>query len=78
MLITNEKLPRTPQKIEDGITYTKKDTLKFETIKEGDSEDLIDRKIRAFWFPPFTAKITLNGKVYPLVNQEMIDAFVAK
>jgi methionyl-tRNA formyltransferase len=74
MVANGEKLPRIPQKQEDGVTYTKKDTLVHELIRKSDSDDLIDRKIRAFWFPPFSARIVLNDKSYPLINQEILDS----
>lgn len=74
MVAKGEELPRTPQKQEDGVTYTKVKTLKYETINKEDSEEMIDRKIRAFWFPPFSAKIEINGKNYSLVNQEIVNS----
>lgn len=74
MVVNGKELPRTPQKAEDGITYTKKDTLKHEIVTKDDSDEMIDRKIRAFWFPPFSAKIELNGKNYSLISKEVIDS----
>ncbi len=44
-----------------------------EIININDPENVIDAKIRAFWYPPFGAKIVLNSKKYCLVNQEIMD-----
>lgn len=74
MVVSGKELPRIPQKQEDGVNYSKKDTLKYEVINKEDSDEMIDKKARAFWFPPFSAKIEVNGKYYPFVTQEIIDS----
>ena len=41
-------------------------------VEDLEKEDL-DLKIRAFWFPPYDgAGIVVNGKVYTLVNREIL------
>lgn len=68
------KLPCLPQKSEDG-TYISRDqmnSMKLIPIEDLEKEDL-DLKIRAFWFPPYDgAGIVVNGKVYTLVNREIL------
>ena len=42
-------------------------------IKPSDLPDEIDRKIRAFWCPPYNgAYIELQGKEFTLVNDEVL------
>lgn len=44
-----------------------------ETMKKISEDDDIDRKLRAFWFPPYTgAFIELNGKKYTLINDYIL------
>jgi len=44
-----------------------------ESLKELNDGDDIDRKIRAFWYPPYNgAFIKINNKKYTLVNQKIL------
>ncbi len=44
-----------------------------EQLKELKSDDDWDRKIRAFWFPPYTgAFIEKNGNKYTVINQKIL------
>lgn len=72
-VICDEKLPRKRQEQKAGKMYSKQETLKHEIIKINDSSDVIDTKIRAFWYPPFAAKIMLNKKEYFLISPEIMD-----
>ena len=46
-----------------------------EAMKEVRPGDDIDRKIRAFWFPPYDgAYQVINGKKYTLVNREILES----
>jgi methionyl-tRNA formyltransferase len=49
--------------------------VELEQMKEIDFDvDDIERKIRAFWFPPYHgATITVEGKKYTLVNEDILD-----
>ena len=76
--ISGKRLPRDHQDQKIGVTYTKRDTLNHETVNFDDSVDIIDTKIRAFWYPPFAANIILNGKKYLLVAPEIMKDFAAK
>lgn len=68
------KLPCMEQKEEEG-TYISRDEMnqmKLIPIEDLEKEDL-DLKIRAFWFPPYDgAGIEINGKIYTLVNREIL------
>lgn len=62
-----------------GTYWTRQDLEKLKMIDPvRDSAEEIDRKIRAFFFPPYHgAKITLAGKEYTLVNKEILE-YIAK
>ena len=56
-----------------GVYLSRKD---LESMKRLDPEtDDIDRKIRAFWFPPYDgAFIELNGKRYTLIDRKILES----
>lgn len=46
-----------------------------ESMKEITPNDDVDRKIRAFWFPPYDgAFLVIKNKKYTLVNREILEA----
>ena len=52
-----------------GTYYSLKDLEKGKYITENDTTEIIQRKIRAYWNPPYSgAKIVLNGCEYTLIN----------
>lgn len=65
-VLDNGKLKAVKQKVEHG-TYISRDQM--EEMKKIKSDDDIDLKIRAFWYPPYSgASIDIKGKKYTLVN----------
>lgn len=67
-------LPCMPQTEEEGIYISRSqmNQMKLISLEDLEKEDL-DLKIRAFWFPPYDgAGIMVNGKVYTLVNHEIL------
>lgn len=61
-------LPATSNK--GGRYVPRKEMESMKAIKPGDD---VDRKIRAFWFPPYTgAYVEINGKRYTLVNDHIL------
>ena len=72
MVNLGKPLPRTRQDRNAGTTYTKKETLKHEIVTIKDSPELIEAKMRAFWYPPNAAKIILNGEEYFLIGREIM------
>lgn len=66
-----EKLPRNKQN--DVRYFSKKDFEKLRRIEPNDTQEVIDRKIRACWCPPYPgAVVKIQGKEYTLVNDEII------
>lgn len=64
-----------PAKSNEGGRYICRDEM--EAMKEIRPLDDIDKKIRAFWFPPYTgAFIELEGKKYTLINSTILEALV--
>ncbi|MBM7552591.1 formyltransferase family protein [Thalassobacillus pellis] len=46
---------------------------KMKYIEKDDDTEVINRKIRAFWYPPYEgAKITIGNEDYTLVNKELL------
>lgn len=58
--------------------YINKELLeKTKKITINDKKNEIDKKIRAFWFPPYNgAYIEIDGKKYTLINDEMLKKIV--
>ena len=76
--ISGKPLLRKRQMQKAGTTYSKIKTLNYETVNLNDSTDIANAKIRAFWYPPFAAKIILNGEKYFLITSEIMESIAAK
>ncbi|MFA6533391.1 MAG: formyltransferase family protein [Patescibacteria group bacterium] len=64
-------LPRIKQK--KGYYYSMKEFEKLRKIKNTDSLETIDKKIRACWFPPYPgASISIKGKEFTLINDKIL------
>lgn len=71
LALTGEPLARTPQG--EGRTFTKKDFLRLRKIVPEDDAEMVDRKIRAFWYPPYVgAEVEVGGRMYTLVSEEIM------
>lgn len=58
---------------EGGKYYSRKEFELLRKINSSDSLDDIEKKIRAFWFPPFQgAEIKINGKPFSLINEKIL------
>ena len=67
----NKSIPRETQG--EGRYISKIDFDNLRIINESDTNDVIDRKIKAFWYPPYHgAYIKINGTEYSLVNNELL------
>lgn len=54
-----------------GEYFTRQD---MEAMKLVEANDDVDRKIRAFWFPPYSgATVSVEGRKYTLVNDKILD-----
>lgn len=66
---------RIPRRRNEGgkyITTSQLESLKMIDMKKDSLED-INRKIRAFFFPPYTgAKINIKGQEFTIINDEML------
>lgn len=57
----------------EGKYYSRKDFEELKQIKDTDSEEVIQRKIRAFWYPPYEgAYVKLNGKKYTVLDERIL------
>jgi methionyl-tRNA formyltransferase len=66
--LNGEKLPRTPQG--EG-RYVDRD--EFESLRRVRPGDDLDRKLRAFWYPPYPgAVIEVEGRELTLVSDELL------
>ena len=73
-LKNNEKIFYSKQ--EKGKYYSREDFDNLKQIKDTDSAEVIRRKIRAFWYPPFEgAYIVLQGEKYCLVTEDILDSY---
>lgn len=67
-LIAGQPLPRSPQG--QGRYIGKGEFEAAKLVKPGDD---VERKVRAFWYPPWPgAKVEHDGKVYTLVNDDIM------
>lgn len=63
-------------KQEDGKYYSRTDFENLKQIQDTDTGDIIRRKIRAFWYPPYEgAYIALDGERYCLVTEELLKLY---
>jgi methionyl-tRNA formyltransferase len=71
-LVNNIQLKTTKQKGESKY-FSKKMLNEFRIIKDDDSRELVDRKIRAFWCPPYSgAAVIIKEKEYTIVNDTIL------
>lgn len=64
-------LPRAPQG--EGRYISKRDFEQLRKVQPHESLESINRKIRAFWYPPYGgASIEIQGKKFTLVNEELL------
>lgn len=71
---STEKLPTYPN---IGGSYTSRAEMEaMKAIRPGDD---VERKIRAFWFPPYDgAYIEIDGKKYTLINRQILEEVAPK
>jgi methionyl-tRNA formyltransferase len=66
-----ENLPSERQR--GGHYFTRDDVETFRAIQPDDTPEIIDRRIRAFWFPPWPgATVEVNGQTLTVVNDEIL------
>jgi methionyl-tRNA formyltransferase len=71
-ILSGNELETAPQ--QEGNYYSLPDLEECKNIKENESSEDIDRKIRAFWNPPYSgAQIEIKGKKYTIINEEILN-----
>jgi len=71
MAIDGRPLPRSPQG--PGRYITRAYTQELRRIRPHDSVLEIDRKVRAFWYPPYPgATIQLRGQTFTLITEDLL------
>ena len=71
-VLEDKKLPRVKQN--KGRYFSHKEFERLRQINESDSIETINKKIRAFWYPPLPgAYIKIQGKEYSVINDEILD-----
>ena len=74
-IVTDLSAGKTLEKKEQqgGYFYSISEMEKLKYIQADDDTPSIEKKIRAFWHPPFSgAKIILNGRDYTVINDEIL------
>ena len=75
MALRDGFLPCTPQS--QGRSITKKEIMAQRFITPHDTPQMVERKIRAFWYPPNPgAQIEVAGAHYILINKAIFDDIV--
>lgn len=71
MAVAGETLPREPQG--DGRYVSRKDFEALRRVGPDDPPELTERRIRAFWYPPFDgATIEVGGRNLTLVDRKLL------
>src|SRR5204862_7747040 len=67
-VLAGEELPREAQG--EGRYVSRRELEELRTIRPGDD---VDRKLRAFWYPPWPgATIDVDGRKMTVVNEELL------
>ena len=75
-LLRGEGLPRTPQG--DGRYVTREEMEDLRRVRPDDDAALVDRRIRAFWYPPHDgATLDLAGRTVTLVDRRRLEETAA-
>ncbi|MEZ6174024.1 MAG: formyltransferase family protein [Phycisphaerales bacterium] len=70
-MLETGKPDATPQR--NGRYISKKDFLRLRTIEPTDTPEMVDRKIRAFWYPPHPgAQLAHTTDSYTIVNTRLL------
>ena len=69
--LAGDQLPRTPQG--QGRYVTREEFEASRRVGPDDPPDLVDRRIRAFWYPPYDGATTeIGGRVVTVVDRERL------
>lgn len=71
LVLSGAKIPAVPQG--PGQSATKAEMLAAAVVRPDDDAATLERKVRAFWYPPFTgATVTLQGRSFTLVDERIL------
>jgi methionyl-tRNA formyltransferase len=60
--------------VDEGIYINRDQFEMMKIILPSDTQEVIDRKIRAFWFPPYEgAKVKIGEKYYTLIDSKILN-----
>lgn len=72
-LLAGKTLKTCPQK-SPGVYLTKKELENLKSFSPEDPPEIIHRKIRAFWFPPFDGlNITVKDRKFTLIDSKILE-----
>ena len=72
-IMAGKPIAATPQG--PGRSFCKKQVLAMRHISPDDPPDMVERKTRAFWYPPNpAAEYTIAGQSYSIVNTQVVNA----
>lgn len=74
--LAGEELPRAPQGAGRYVTGDELEDLR--RVRPDDGPELVERRIRAFWYPPHDgATVELGGRVLTLVDRGLLEQIAA-
>jgi methionyl-tRNA formyltransferase len=75
-LLSGGELPRAPQG--DGRYVTRDEFEALRRVRPDDPPELTERRIRAFWYPPYDgATIELGGRILTVVDRSLLEQAAA-
>ena len=73
LFLDDVEIPRKKQDLSRGCYFGRKELEQEKIINITDDVQMIDKKIRSLWLPPYHgASIEIGGKRYTLVNEELL------
>lgn len=73
LFLEGKEIPRKKQNLSNGVYFSRSILDKEKRINMTDDTAIINKKINSFWLPPYHgANIEINGKIYSLVNEEIL------
>lgn len=78
-LLSGQEMIGTPQKEFQGVYYSRAMLERDKKVELSDDAKTVDRKVRAFWFPPYHgAYVEIGGEKFSLVNEQILKKLAEK
>jgi methionyl-tRNA formyltransferase len=75
---SDRAIPRMVQRPESGRYFTRKDMEQAMRVQESDTDELLDRRARAFWYPPYNgAYIERSGRRFTIIPESVLSRWSA-